>query len=49
MQICADLESEYVYLHLFSVYDDNMQRHCMVTRDDLTVTLARDCNVTNFC
>ena len=42
MQICADFESEYVHLQLFSVYDDNMQRRCMVTHDDHTVTLARD-------
>ena len=40
MQICADFESEHVYLHLFSVYDDNMQRQCIVTHDGRIVTLV---------
>ena len=42
MQNCADFESECVYLQLFSVYDDNMQWHCIVTRCDHIVTLAGD-------
>ena len=42
MQNCADFDSECVYLQLFSVYTDNMQRRCMVTHDNHIVTLAGD-------